>query len=415
MSGRWLPLRVCNGTSLRALALAAFLAVTACSGSGPTDHGPSLQARLQTALDRALSDYGGKGVSAAVVLHGDLAWRGTAHAEGSAPVASDDLFLIASITKMFTAVVTLQLIDEGVLHFDDQLHQFLPTYQYLDSTITVRQLLDHTAGVFDFSGNHPSYNAMMDEDRYKCWTPEETVTRLLLEPHNPPGAAWRYSTGNYVVLGMVIQAVTGRPVSEEFRTRIYEPLGLQHTFLDCADTIAGAFANVWIDLTGDGVPEENPVAPLGRQSMSSTGFTGGGMISSAGDIARFTDALFGRRVLLSPAMLEEMLDFNTDLPADFGWLGYGKGAGIFRLSMVNGAHAYGHGGWMAVVLSATAYLPDYDASITIMSNSLNWPFWEGVMNALATVVTEGVGPAAPSPPAPSPRAQRAGRNPARSP
>lgn len=388
MSGRPIAAHAGRAASLSLLTLAAFLAVSACSGSGPTHHDPSPQQRLQTALDRALSDYGGKGVSAAVVLHGDLAWRGTAHAEGSTPVASDDLFWIASITKMFTAVVTLQLIDEGVLHFDDQLHQFLPTYAYLDSTITIRQLLDHTAGVFDFSGNHPSYNAMMDEDRYKCWTPEETVTRLLLEPHNPPGAAWRYSTGNYVVLGMVIQAVTGRPVSEEFRARIYAPLGLQHTFLDCADTIAGPFANVWIDLTGDGVPEENPVAPLGRQSMTSTAFTGGGMFSSAGDVAKFTDALFGRKVLLSPAMLEEMLDFNTDLPADFGWRGYGKGAGIFRLSMVNGAYAIGHGGWGAVVLSATAYLPAYDASVTILTNSLNWPFWEGVMNALCKVVMD---------------------------
>jgi len=326
-------------------------------------------------------------VSAAVVLHGDLAWRGTAHAEGSAPVASDDLFWIASITKMFTAVVTLQLIDEGVLHFDDQLHQFLPTYQYVDSTITIRQLLDHTAGVYDFP-NNPSYVAMMDEDRNRCWTPEETVARLLLEPYNAPGEAWRYSSGNYVLLGMVIKAATGRPVSEEFRSRIYEPLGLRHTFFDCADTIAGPFANVWIDVTGDGVPEETPVPSLERFSETSVGYTAGGLFSSAGDLARFTDALFGRKVLLSQAMLDEMLDFRTtDLPPDVH-PGQGLGVVLFRPSMVNGARAFGSGGWGAVVLSATAYLPEYGASVTMLSNSLNWPFWEGVMNALCKVVVD---------------------------
>ena len=371
------------------VALPLLLAVGTCGGEDPTGNDPTLQQQLQAALEKALADYGGKGVSAAVVLHGDTLWRGTATAEGAAPIVPEDVFWIASVTKMFTAVVTLQLIDEGVLHFEDQLHQFLPTYANVDSSITIRQLLEHTSGVYDFP-NNPNYNAMMEEDRNKCWTPDETITRMVLAPYFSPGAGWRYSTTNYVLLGMVISEVTGHRMSDEFRARIYEPLALQHTYLDCEDTIPGPFANVWIDTNGDGVDDEAEVPSLERYSETSCGYTGGGMFSTATDVATFTDALFGRKVLLSQAMLDEMLDFNTNLPADFGWPGYGKGVSLYRPAMVNGAYAYGGAGWGAVVLSATAYLPDYDASITTLSNALNWPFWEGVMNALTKVVMENV-------------------------
>jgi CubicO group peptidase (beta-lactamase class C family) len=82
-----------------------------------------------TGDEDALADHGRKGVSAAVVIGGELRWRGTANVEGATRMVPDDLFWIASITKMFTAVVTLQLIEEGRLHFDDRIDQSLPPYE----------------------------------------------------------------------------------------------------------------------------------------------------------------------------------------------------------------------------------------------------------------------------------------------
>jgi len=365
-------------------ALITLITVCTCSKSGPTEQGTSIQQQLQDALDEVLLAYDGKGISAAVILPGEDIWLGTAQVEGATPVVPENLFWIASITKMFTAAVTLQLIEEGLLHFEDQLHQFLPTYTYVDSTITIRQLLNHTSGVADFP-NHPQFDEMIDEDESRIWTPEEIVTRMFFEPYFAPGEGWRYASGGYTLLGMVIEEVTGNLVSAEYRTRIYEPLSLENTFLDCQETIIGEFANAW-DYNDDDVLVEWRVIDAERYAQTSVAYTSGGLFSTAEDVAIFTDALFGRKVVIGQTMLDEMLDFTMDLPTDFGWLGYGMGAAIFRLSMVNGAYAYGHGGWGAMFISATAYLPDYNATITVLINSQNWGFWEKAMDALCRVV-----------------------------
>lgn len=363
-----------------------LLMASACSGSGPTGQGDSIQQQLQNALDEVFLAYDGKGISAAVILPGEEIWLGTAQVEGAIPIIPDNIFWIASITKMFTAAVTLQLIEEGVLDFEDQLHQFLPSYTYVDSTITIRQLLNHTSGVADFP-NHPQFDEMIGEDKNRIWTPEEIVTRMFFEPYFAPGAGWRYSSGGYTLLGMVIEEVTGNLISEEYRTRIYEPLGLNNTFLDCQEPVTAEFASAW-DYNDEDELVEWTIEQAERYAQTSVAFSSGGLFSTAEDVAIFTDALFNRKSVLSQEMLDEMLDFIVDLPPDFGWRGCGMGVSVFRLSMVNGAYAYGSGGWGAMFLSATAYLPEYHATITILINSLNWGFWENAMYALCQVVME---------------------------
>jgi len=362
--------------------------LSSCSDP-PSEPAGTIRQKLQAALDDAFSAYGGKGISAAVVLPDGEVWLGTAHVEGSAPIASSQVFWIASITKMFTAALTLQLVDEGKLGLDDPLSKFLPAYPFVDGSITIRQLLTHTSGVFDYS-NHPRYDEIIDEDPMKIWRPEEIVTRLFAAPYFAPGAGWRYSSGGYVLLGMVIEKVTGNKVSQEFRRRFYEPLGLSRTFLDGEEPITAAFANFWADSNEDGIEEEIPVLSANRYSMTTSAYTAGALFSTAEDVAKWTDALFGRKVVLSQEMLAHMLDFNTDLPEDFksGWPGYGMGAGIFRPWMVNNAYAYGHGGWGAYEISATAYLPEHDMSVTVLLNSQNWTLWEKSMNALCRAAME---------------------------
>ena len=379
-------------TTVSRLLVAAFTAastISGCSGSQPTEPGPdsSIQEQLQDALDSVFVAQRGKGISAAVILpDGDL-WLSTAEAEGATRVLPENLFWIGSVTKMFTATVVLQLIQEGVLHFDDQLHQFLPKYEFVDSTITIRQLLDHTSGVADFV-NHPRYNELVAEAPDRIWSPEEVVTRLFFEPYNAPGEAWRYSSGGYLLLGMVIEAVTGNRLSEEYRTRILQPLGLTHTFLDCQETIAEGIVSAWEE-DANGVLVEWDVNHAQRHAETSMGFAAGGLFSTAGDVAVFTDALFGRKVLLSQPMLNAMLDFNRNIPADFGWPGYGLGVAEYRTSMVSGAYAYGSAGQAAMFISATAYLPNWDSTITVLLNAQNWGLWEGAVAALANVVVRG--------------------------
>lgn len=358
-----------------------------CSKDTSTKPESSIQDDLQAALADVFSTYDGKGLSAAVVLPDGEVWLGTAQVEGSSPVTQEQIYWIASITKSFTAALTLQLIDEGKLRLDDSLHKFLPVYPYVDSSITIYQLLTHTSGVFDIS-NHPRYTEIINEDPSKSWTPGEVVTRLFYTPYFAPGTGWRYSSGGYILLGMVIEKVTGNKVSQEFRRRFYEPLGLSSIFLDGQDSITADFANFWADFDGDGAEEEIPVLSVERNSATTVAYTGGGLFSTAEDVAKWTDALFGRKVILHQEMLDYMLDFNTDVPEDFriGWPGYGMGAAIFRPWMVNEAYAYGHGGWGGFEISATAYLPDYDVSIAVLLNSQNWTLWEKSMDTLCKVI-----------------------------
>ncbi|MEE9465185.1 MAG: serine hydrolase domain-containing protein [Candidatus Neomarinimicrobiota bacterium] len=359
------------------------LIISSCSPTEVAEQ--TIHEKLQTILDEVFTEYNGEGISAAVVFPDESAWLGTAHVDGSEPVYSSDLFVIGSITKMYTATVILQLIEEGLLNFDDNINQFLPSYDNIDGNITIKQLLLHTAGVYDFP-NHPNYSEMLDEDNSKIWSPDELVTRMFLEPYFAPGEGWRYSSGNYTLLGMIIAEITGNRVSKDFRDRLYHPLGLTSTFLDCEETITGDIANFWFDVDDDGVPEDISIPFEMRAAEVSIAYTSGGLFATAEDCARFTHALLRGDILNSDSM-DQMLDWYTDLPEGWSNRGYGLGIELLRYSMVNGAEAYGHGGNFYHI-AATAYLPEYDVSITTLLNSQNWALWEKMMNALCQVVME---------------------------
>jgi D-alanyl-D-alanine carboxypeptidase len=185
---------------------------------------------------------------------------------------------------------------------------------------------------------------------------------------------------------MIVTKITGNRISKDFRDRLYQPLGLTNTFLDCEETIIGDIANFWFDVDGDGVREDVPVPYELRASETSTAYTSGGLFATAEDCARFTHALL-RGDILNPESMSQMLDWYTDLPEGWANRGYGFGVELWQYSMVNGAEAYGHGGNFHHT-AATAYLPDYDVTITTLLNSQNWELWGQMMNALTQAVME---------------------------
>lgn len=207
---------------------------------------------------------------------------------------------------------------------------------------------------------------------------------MVMEPYFNPGEGWHYSNTDYIILGMIIKEVTGNQLSEEFRNRFYQPLGLNHTFLDAEETITGEFANFWADFNGDGVEEEVPVLSVERYSETSTAWASGGIFSTAKDIARWTYALFHGNVL-SPAMLNQMLTF---IPGPSNYLGYGFGVLSYPPSLTSGARAYGHDGNAAYFISDTIYLPDYDVSITILQNEANGTIQAEARMALCKVIID---------------------------
>ena len=139
------------------------------------------------------------------------------------PVTTDTAFALASVSKTLTAAVVLQLVDEGRLSLDDRVAPLLPGYA-LHPRITVRELLDHTSGLPDYFLNGKIDRPLQSEPD-AAWTAQDAWD-YVLGPRKRfrPGKVWYYSNTNYLLLGELVEAVTGRPLAKEIRSRLLDPL-----------------------------------------------------------------------------------------------------------------------------------------------------------------------------------------------
>ncbi|MFJ8898019.1 serine hydrolase domain-containing protein [Streptomyces sp. NPDC102351] len=255
-----------------------------------------------------------------------------------------DRYRVGSITKTFVATVLLQLEAEGKLSLDDTVDTWLPglvTGNGHDGTrITLRQLLNHTSGVFNYTADEDFGRTYFlkegfFEHRYDTLAPEELVRIATShEPDFAPGAGWNYSNTNYVLAGMVIEKATGRPYGEEVRRRVIAPLHLTGTSVPGTRTgVPGPSSRAYGKLTRDG---SGPVHDVTRLNPSMA-FSAGEMISDSKDLGRFYRALLTGRLLP-----REQLDEMTDTVAVDARNGYGLG--LMKTELSCGVTVWGHGG-----------------------------------------------------------------------
>jgi D-alanyl-D-alanine carboxypeptidase len=305
------------------------------------------------------------------VVAGKREWvgvSGMSDPTAAAAVEPDMLFDIASVGKVFVATIVLQLAEEGKLTLDDRLTRWLPAFPNVDSTITIRQLLNHTSGIAHFAENSAYWTAVFG-DLDSLWTPEGTLS-CLPEAHFAPGAGWHYSSANYVLLGMIIERAIESTLSEELRNRLFVPIKLDHTFtsLDHGDTLSGRFAHGHFDLDGDGTLDD--MGSLPRTSLFSSAWAAGPVVSTARDLARWADALYGGQVLKRES-LDQMLDFHRPTPGEPLMSGYGLGTAEIRSELIGAERVWGHLGWQPGYMTAMLYLPSDSVSLTVMINDNN--------------------------------------------
>lgn len=249
------------------------------------------------------------------------------------PVPVPVSFRIASVTKTFTAVIVMQLALEGRLGLDDRvgpllpddIAELLPRLHVLDGvsygeSITVRQLLRHSSGIFDFAASEGFFAALFRDPQH-VWNPREPVEGAIEwgSPHFAPdrGYMYAYSDTGYVILGAMIQHLDGRPLHDSYRSRILEPLGLHDTYLEGFETHRGPVLSHCFEGDHDAM-----------QIHGSADWAGGGLVSTPADLEVFATALLQGR-LVPPSALETMLDyrFRTLDPAlhSPGFVGYGLG------------------------------------------------------------------------------------------
>ena len=327
----------------------------------------ALAQRFQKVLDDGMRFQRGIGISAAVIVPGEPIWLGTSGlSHDTTPISSDMLFAIGSITKNMVAAFTLHLAEEGSISLEDPIGLWLPDYPNIDDRVNIRQLLNHTSGVYQYFSN----KAIWDEikaDPTRKWTHEE-VLKYVLEPYFPPGEGFRYRNTNYTLLGMIIEKVTGVGVAPGLRKRFWKPLGLGNTFFACEEEIPDNVAHVWGGQRSAGEAEDLTFKP--RMAHDSIVHPSGGIFATAEDLAKWSDALFSGRII-SKQQLGKMLDFVTISREDgIKSQGYGLGIQHFLSDWIPGIKVYGHGGGSIGTIAYMLYLPEYGVSIAAMMNCL---------------------------------------------
>ncbi|MBB5802215.1 D-alanyl-D-alanine carboxypeptidase [Saccharothrix ecbatanensis] len=306
--------------------------------TAPYEPGASHEAALRGACEKVVQ-LGASGVQFRVAKNGHefTVTSGVAKIGEDTPVPTDGRFRIACITKTFVAVVIVQLVSEGKVDLDAPVERYLPGLIPTGDRMTVRHLMQHTSGLFNHADSFQRPGERFMRDRYKQYEARELIAVAAERPLNfEPGTKFEYSNTNYIVIGELIKAVTGRSYADEIRDRILTPLDLKDTFLPGSDpTIPGPHAHGYMKIQGktEDVTLMNP----------SEACSAGEMISTTADLDRFLLALIRHELLTEEqfAVLTEPLPegLTLDLP-----MAEAYGLGIMRTATSTGLELWGHGG-----------------------------------------------------------------------
>jgi len=342
-----------------------------------SDKNTSLEEKLQAVLDKGIHRYNVRGVSAAIIFSEDKKWTGTSGiSHDTVTIKPDMLFAIGSITKNFVAALTLKLVEEGKLTLDDPLSKWLPEYPHVNNTITIRQLLNHTSGIYMFWSNQKIWDDLK-KDRTKIWKPEEVLT-YIKEPYFEPGEGYRYSNTNYLLMGMIIKKATGSSLSIELRERFWRPLGIQNGYLSIEEEIPDNQVHVFGDnFNNDGSYLDLTFLP--RNSHESITYGSSGLFMTAEDLAYWCHSLFEGKVLNQKSMAS-MLDFRMSNGS------YGLGVGPFGKRTGSGEKVIGHSGANIGTSAWMLHLPDHHFSVVVMMNDFNHKYSHAIAKNLIAVV-----------------------------
>jgi D-alanyl-D-alanine carboxypeptidase len=294
---------------------------------------------------------------------------GTADIEQAAPVKAQSVFRIASVTKQFTAAAVLALAETGELSIDDPLVRHLPDFS-VSRDITLRHLLLHTSGIADYARDEPGQVTR---------TIPHSLTQMLVwigdlakDPRFSPGTRWEYSNSNYVLLGAVVERVTGKPLGEVFKTRLFDKAKLRDTAFDVEADVVSHRVRGYKKLPGSPTRFAN-ADPIDHSVPGAAG----GLRSSVTDLLRWTDALFAGEVIdarsvrrmTTPGQLDDGRTTRFGMPPAWqAGLNADYAMGVFVSRTPHGERIWhdgaidGFGTWLA-------HYPHHGITIALMQNS----------------------------------------------
>ena len=332
-----------------ALAILAFAALPTCS--------PAQESDLAVYADKLLAEAypaGEPGAAALIVKDGKTVLRkgyGLANLELGVPIQPDMVFEIGSVTKQFTAASILLLAERGLLSVDDEITKHLPDYPTHGQKITIDHLLTHTSGIPSYTGL-PEWMPRVREDLKV----EQLVAMFKDKPLEfAPGERWAYNNSAYILLGAIIEKVSGRTYEDFVEQEIFKPLGMTRSSYGHNDEVVPGRVDGY-DKMEDGYRRS-------RYLSMTQPYSAGSLLSTVDDLARWSDALWGGKVL-KPESLQRMLTpakLTSGLSTRYA---YGLGVGEY-----GGRTFVEHGGGIFGFVSDTLRVPDERLFVAILSNN----------------------------------------------
>jgi D-alanyl-D-alanine carboxypeptidase len=323
----------------------------------PQDGTPNEQAQIDQILSKEIP-ANGPGAAVLVVNHGETVLRkgyGLADLELGVPIDPTQVFRICSITKQFTAVAILQLVEAGKLKLDDPITSFVPDYPTGGATVTIGQLLTHTSGI-------PSIQSQ--SEWAEMWRKDMSVAELLTVTKNKPldfapGTNFKYSNTGYVLLGAVIEKASGQSYADYIQSHIFAPAGMTSSYYDTPTRIIPHRVPGYMrdDKEWQNAPFISMTQP----------YSAGSLLSTVEDMWKWEQALAAGKLigpaLLAKAYTQAVLPDGRGTHYGFGW----------ELSTLGVHPTVEHGGGMPGFSAYEIRIPDSDIYIVILANAYNLP------------------------------------------
>ena len=347
------------------LALVLFVAIASSAMAEQALQRPAAQ--LVSELDRLLSPRfpaDGPGAAVVVVKEGRVIFRkgyGMANLELKVPMQPDMVFEIGSLTKQFTSTAILMLVEQGKLSLDDDLHQYLPEYPDKGAKISIENLLTHTSGIASYT-NDLKWRSMWRQDL----TVQQIIDITKDDPLEfPPGSKWKYDNTGYILLGAIIEKVSGLSYADYLRKNIFGPLGMKHSYYGSNSAVIPGRASGYSRNGGNWVNAT-------YLSMSQP-YAAGSLMSSVDDLAIWDSAVSAGK-LLSKASWDRAFAPYKLANGDDTHYGYGWGVDAY-----DGHAIIRHNGGIFGYISEVVRLPDDHVYVAMLTNSDGHDFDTGFL------------------------------------
>lgn len=335
-----------------------FLLILLFTGIGVSARNPEYQIQtLNREYDRLLSEHykdDQPGVAALVAIGGQVVYRnafGMANLDLDVPMRPEMVFRIGSVTKQFTAVAILQLMEQGKLSLEDEITRFIPDYPAQGHKITIHHLLNHTSGI-------KSYTSMSEFSMVmrKHHSPSQIIDIFKDQPMDfAPGERYLYNNSGYILLGYIIEKVSGQTYEEYVYEHLFKPAGMEHSLYEPELAVVKNRAYGY-------QPSGSGYLPADFISMSLP-YAAGSLMSTVDDLLKWNMALRSEK-LLKKETLE--LAFTPGNLNDGSPMSYGYG---WEMGNLQGSPIIAHGGAIHGFLSYACWLPQENVVVILLQNT----------------------------------------------